>query len=327
MKKLSVVIPIYNVEKYLRQCIDSILAQTMEDYEIILVDDGSPDKCGEICDEYAEEHDNIFAYHKENGGLSDARNYGLLKASGQYVLFIDSDDYYGEDTFFEKLFKEIDSSHADAVAFSIKRTKCESGECVKYEYHYNVDELNKLDSMEKILEHLISKDQFMVHAGGYAIKREYLIDNQLFFEKGLISEDVERAQRLFSKKISIKFVDIPAYIYRKGREGSITFSVNEKNVRDLLYTVKKYASAFSESDNSCQTVLINYLAYQYSILCGLVNKLENKKVKKEIIAELKNLKWLLKYDLHPKVKKVKVATRILGIGATIKLLGVYLKYR
>ena len=91
--KLSVIVPIYNVEAYLRRCVDSILAQTFTDYELILVDDGSPDNCGEICEEYAGTDDRIRVIHKENGGLSDARNAGLDVATGAYVGFVDSDDY------------------------------------------------------------------------------------------------------------------------------------------------------------------------------------------------------------------------------------------
>ena len=96
MPKISVVIPVYNVEKTLRRCVDSVLAQTFDNYEIILVDDGSPDNSGRICDEYAQRHRNIRVIHKENGGLSDARNAGLKKARGEYVMFLDSDDYLAE---------------------------------------------------------------------------------------------------------------------------------------------------------------------------------------------------------------------------------------
>lgn len=94
--KISVIVPVYKVENYLRRCIDSILAQTYRDFELILVDDGSPDSCGMICDEYAADDNRVSVIHKENGGLSDARNAGLDVASGEYVLFVDSDDYIEE---------------------------------------------------------------------------------------------------------------------------------------------------------------------------------------------------------------------------------------
>lgn len=92
----SIIVPIYNVEKYLRCCVDSVLAENFADYEMILVDDGSPDGCGKICDEYAGKYPHIKVIHKENGGLSDARNAGIRAAKGDYLIFLDSDDYWAD---------------------------------------------------------------------------------------------------------------------------------------------------------------------------------------------------------------------------------------
>lgn len=94
---VSVIVPIYKVEAYIDKCIRSILKQTYKNYEVILVDDGSPDKCPDICDKYACEYDNIRVLHKKNGGLSDARNAGVSIARGEYVTFVDSDDYIADD--------------------------------------------------------------------------------------------------------------------------------------------------------------------------------------------------------------------------------------
>lgn len=97
MCEISIIVPIYKVERYLKRCVDSILNQTFTDFELILVDDGSPDNCGRICDEYAEKDNRIYVIHKENGGLSDARNAGLDYATGQYIIFVDSDDFVEPD--------------------------------------------------------------------------------------------------------------------------------------------------------------------------------------------------------------------------------------
>ena len=94
----SIIVPVYNVEKYLRECIDSILCQTFTDFELILVDDGSKDESGKICDEYAEKDNRIKVIHKENGGQSTARNCGVKESSGKYIVFLDSDDFISEDT-------------------------------------------------------------------------------------------------------------------------------------------------------------------------------------------------------------------------------------
>ena len=91
---ISVIVPIYNVEAYLRYAMESLLNQTYKDFEVILVDDGSTDDSGKLCDQYASEYDWVSAYHKENGGLSDARNYGVAKAKGEWIVFLDPDDYF-----------------------------------------------------------------------------------------------------------------------------------------------------------------------------------------------------------------------------------------
>ena len=104
---ISVIIPVYKVEKYLNKCVDSVLNQTYKNLEIILVDDGSPDKCPEICDEYAKKDDRIKIIHKQNGGLSDARNVGIEKSTGEYITFIDSDDYV-DSNYIEQLYKLFD---------------------------------------------------------------------------------------------------------------------------------------------------------------------------------------------------------------------------
>ena len=118
MPLISVIVPVYKVEKYIRKCVDSILSQTFRDYELFLVDDGSPDNCGKICDEYAAKDDRIIVIHKENGGLSDARNVAIDKAKGEYLTFIDSDDYVAENHL-ESLYKAIVDTESDIAVANI----------------------------------------------------------------------------------------------------------------------------------------------------------------------------------------------------------------
>lgn len=112
MPLISVIVPVYKVEKYIHKCVDSILSQTFTDFELFLVDDGSPDNCGKICDEYAEKDNRIIVIHKENGGLSDARNVAIDKANGDYLTFIDSDDYVS-DNHLETLYNALIETNSD----------------------------------------------------------------------------------------------------------------------------------------------------------------------------------------------------------------------
>lgn len=115
---ISVIVPIYNVEKYLARCVDSIVNQTYKNLEIILVDDGSPDRCPKMCDDYAEKDSRIKVVHKKNGGLSDARNAGMAVATGEYISFIDSDDYVSDD-FFECLLDVMNKENSDIAECSV----------------------------------------------------------------------------------------------------------------------------------------------------------------------------------------------------------------
>ena len=125
--KFSVIVPVYGVEKYIDQCVQSLLIQTYKNYELILVDDGSPDNCGQICDQYAEKDNRIRVVHKKNGGLSSARNAGLDIAKGEYVIFLDSDDFWDDAEALSGINRNLSESKADVLIFPAKRYYEESG--------------------------------------------------------------------------------------------------------------------------------------------------------------------------------------------------------
>ena len=121
-EKISVVIPVYKVENYIHKCMESILNQTYDNLEIVLIDDGSPDNCPEICDKYAQEYSNVIVYHKENGGLGDARNYGVTHAKGDYIAFVDSDDWV-EENYILHLYEMLQNNGADIAITSMQKDK------------------------------------------------------------------------------------------------------------------------------------------------------------------------------------------------------------
>ena len=173
MSNISVIIPVYKVEDTLRRCVDSVLSQTYADYEIILVDDGSPDNSGEICDEYREKHENITVIHKENGGLSSARNAGLEIARGEYVMFLDSDDYLTDDCL------EVLAPHsADMIIGSLY---CQTKDL---QYHSQLPTEDRLIPRERFGEEvpgLLKENRInFVHAKLY--HRQVITENGLYFE-------------------------------------------------------------------------------------------------------------------------------------------------
>lgn len=158
MKVVSIIVPVYKVEKYLRRCVDSILAQTFTDFELILVDDGSPDNCPTICDEYAKKDDRIRAIHKKNGGVSSARNTGMEVAQGKYFLFCDSDDYVSP-YWCETLYKQIEETPEAWVYCGVKKV--------------NDEESATLDKMGKTAVRVSYYDSFKQGLSGYCCNKIY----------------------------------------------------------------------------------------------------------------------------------------------------------
>lgn len=154
MPIISVIVPVYNVEKYLPRCIDSILAQTFTDFELILVDDGSPDRCGEICDEYAEKDSRVRVIHKANGGVSSARNAGLDLCRGEYVTFVDSDDYLGAG-WLNSLHQAMTESGADVVSADFTVVADGGEESVTLHQKLQADLHNEKETIDFLLESIL----------------------------------------------------------------------------------------------------------------------------------------------------------------------------
>lgn len=231
---ISVVVPVYKVEKYLEKCVKSILKQTYTNLEIILVDDGSPDKCGQLCDELAKIDDRIKVFHKENGGLSDARNYGVERANGEYIGFVDSDDYIHENMY-EELYK------------AIKRSGTSIAECGVTRVYKNI-----------LRPHYEGEDYFLVlDREGYL--KEYLENKRLYgsawcklihkdlakkikFPVGKIYEDAFYTLELL--KTVDKYTLISGnYYYYYIRENSITtrpFSSKDMDYIEIMDKIRDY---------------------------------------------------------------------------------------
>ena len=185
--KISVVIPVYNVERYLAECVDSVLAQSFGDYEIFLVDDGATDSSGAMCDAYAARDPRVRVIHRQNGGLSAARNTGLDAAAGTYVYFLDSDDYIAPDAL-EKLHALAERESADVVFFDawVFFTDCEPDPKV-YQYHRSRDYGCK-PGREMLLD-LLDTDEYRTAVPLMLFRRDYMLWHSLRFREGILHED------------------------------------------------------------------------------------------------------------------------------------------
>ena len=228
--KLSVIVPIYNVEQYLSKCLESLIDQDLsrEEYEIILVDDGSPDHCGEICEEYAVQYPNVKVIHRENGGLSAARNSGVAEAQGRFVQFVDADDYL-EPNVLKKLVDKMERDHLDVLRFNYQNVN----------ERYEVFEPNKVckpfvDYRDEVcdgLAFLTERLGYACYACQFMIRRELLED--CAFKEGVYYEDTEWTPRLLLKANRVTSTEMMVYNYLM-RTGSITQSVDEKKKRKVL---------------------------------------------------------------------------------------------
>jgi len=218
MLKVSVIVPVYNVEDYLEKCLDSLVNQTLKEIEIIVVNDGSPDNSQKIIDKYTKKYKNIKSYEKVNGGLSDARNYGIKKTSGEYIAFVDSDDYVTTDMY-EKMYQKAIKDNLDIVV-------CNSVNL--YDDNTQIEIKSNLNySNDPIKNYLIAAPMACTRI----YKRE--IFKNIEFKKEIYYEDLELTPKLVKYTKNIDFVDEGLYYYYQ-RTGSI---MKQKDWNDKLLDI------------------------------------------------------------------------------------------
>ena len=219
---ISVIVPVYKVEKYLEKCIESVLKQTYTNLQIILVDDGSPDNCGKICDEYAKKDSRIEVIHKANGGLSDARNVGISKAKGRYIGFVDSDDYIKEDMY-EILLNLIKKYDADVSICNLYDV-IDGNECIRNKEN-GIREYSRLDILKKVL---LDKN-IQSYAWNKLYEKELF--DEIKYPIGKKYEDIGTTFYLFEKCNKIVVTSEPEYYYLK-RADSLVNNVTESTILD-----------------------------------------------------------------------------------------------
>lgn len=260
----SIIIPVYKVEDYLRKCIDSILIQSFEDFEIILVNDGSPDNSASICDEYSENERRIKVIHKSNEGSSAARNDGIKRATGDYLIFVDSDDYWEGTTALQSIYNRLQKNNVDVLLFGYKILNVKTGMFSISKSHYNSDLLST-SKIEEAIEYLFENDLFPGSAWVVVAKREMIRNENIYFEKGLIAEDVDWLIKLFSSINTIDSVSDVFYVYLKNRTDSISNTSGKIGVESILFILDKWVPLFLERNNDENSkFLLRFLAFHYS---------------------------------------------------------------
>lgn len=275
MPFLSIIVPIYNIEKYLPQCIESILEQSFNDFELILVNDGSPDNCPSICDYYAALDNRIKVIHKKNGGLSDARNAGIDVALGKYLFFVDGDDYMKELTL-QKIMQPIqgNNNNIDMLIFPLIKTYPNGQEITEYlpinSEQQLLDQSNMLDKM------IISRTNFWgVSKNVY--RRSIIEKNKLHFKLNLIgAEDCEFFMRYTHHCRGFLLINSPVINYRVEREGSITNVMSSSAIMGQLQVFYDNYHVYKSEKQNEKTQVKFFFANKFANTISLLPYLRNK---------------------------------------------------
>ena len=261
--KFSIIVPIYKVEQYLDKCVQSLINQTYRNIEIILVDDGSPDRCPQMCDNFAKNDDRIVVLHKTNGGLSDARNKGLEVARGEYIIFVDSDDYI-----------ELDACEKFA-AYSNKGFDILIGDAFLEGGSANVEHIEPSDNIYSGEDYLLTalknkKAPMAVWLNIY--RKEFLEAHNLKFKYGRLHEDEEFTPRAFLKAKTVICTGVFFYYYII-RDGSITNKKDKrKNAESLYLTCYELQKIYNDIENrALKRLLFDSLAAKYLSIIQIGN--------------------------------------------------------
>lgn len=256
---VSIVVPVYNVEKELSRCVNSLINQTYRKIEIVLVDDGSPDKCPLLCDEYAKQDSRIHVIHKKNGGLSDARNEGVKSIQGEWFLFVDSDDFLeldAVDTFISFLQKNQFNESLDIIVGVVKEISLDGK--ISYQKHTNL-ESGKIYSSKEYITSSIKRKEFFAPACLNLYKTEFWYKFKQEFKVGIYYEDLDLVLKVFLSANNVLYIDYPFYNYVK-REGSITVS---GNYQKRLQSAKIVLEDIFENIRVVQDIRMKKILYKY----------------------------------------------------------------
>lgn len=293
---ISIIVPVYNIGELLPRCIDSLINQTYKDIEIILIDDGSTDGSGTVCEAYGKQDRRIFVIHQDNAGLSAARNTGIQNSRAPYLLFVDSDDYIKPDSC-ERLIKVALDNNCDIVAAGEIRVvgETESQGCKR-----NLD-TNTIYSGENFLVQSLKKGGLSMCAPYALYRRTLLIDNQHFFKQGILHEDELWTPQTYLFAQRVMCIDFNFY-YHWFREGSITHTKDKtKNSRDLINTCFELYEVYKKLDNDARKYLNDYLCtiYLSAVYLGK-NYKADKKFALKTARSAKNRTKVLLYAVSPR---------------------------
>lgn len=312
---ISVVIPVFNVERYLEKCIESVVTQTYPYIEVILVDDGSQDSSPQICDRFANEYKNVQAIHQKNGGASSARNTGMDLASGDYITFLDGDDFWSDSDALQRIADRLQKTRPDVLNYSY--IKCFEATSVKKPYFSNVNDMPLSLCGCDSIEYITKQGLYIASACNKVIRRS-LLDEKMRFVPGVYSEDIGWCAKLLCAAKSMDFVCENFYCYRQ-RENSVTHTIDTKKCVDLCNNIMDCLRLCDISENSQKRWLYRYTAYQYGTFFAVQAQAKN--VPKQSIKQLQKYTKILRYGNYDrKLRILNLCCCAIGYTNTCRLI-------
>lgn len=298
--KVSIIIPVYKIPEIdLKKCIESCRRQTLKEIEIILVDDGSPDNCGNICDEYIKKDDRIKVIHKKNEGVSSARNLGILKARGKYIGFVDADDWIEAD-FYEKMIEFGEKNQLDIVISGFVKDK--NNKTFKVLKRDKDRIFNSLEALKTLL----AREIYEWSPCDKIYKKDIIMKNNVFFDINIhMGEDLDFIWRLFNKTDNIGYISLNKYHYCYRENSAVTSKNPQKKISSII-VMKKILDEVKNIDNDLykriQELYLKELASCCrDMLCYYENKKEikvfQKEIRKNINAVFRNRDFKLKIKI------------------------------
>lgn len=317
----SVIIPVFNVADYLKQCIDSVLCQSYQDWEMILVDDGSKDDSPIICDKYSNSDSRIKVVHKGNGGLSSARNAGIKLASGEYILFLDSDDYWNDTDALLNIAK-LTEEKPDLICFGYREYQDgvgDNGVGIVFPERFPSNM-----GFEETMYLLLSNGIYVSSAWCKVMKTELIKSYKLLFVEGITSEDIDWSARLLKNINSIAVYPKSFYCYRQ-RSGSIVHSIKFQNLKMLSGNIIRCIEIANDLCKEKEIIYYNYVSYQYITFLKVSLLCDEDMRTKPLVEQMKGYSWLLEYHLNKKVKIVYWFYKLFGFSNMMRFLRIYSK--
>lgn len=312
--KISFIIPVYNAEAYLRKCLDSILNQSFKEIEVILVNDGSTDSSPSICDDYVNKDSRVRVLHQQNGGQSDARNKGVSISTGEYIVFVDSDDFWiGEDSLKKLVDVALVNNECDFIGFNCSYYYSNSGLYTRW-VEYNKNITHQVDK-DYAVQRLVESGTFPMSPCLKLISRRSIENMSLHFRTGTIAEDIPWFIDLLEGTHKCIFLNVYIYAYRQNVVGSVTNSNKDRIYSDLLNILKTELERIENRsfNQESKNALYSFIAYEYCILLSILSSVSNVSIRRK---ELYKYKWLLNYTLNPKVRMVSYLYRVCGLRMT-----------